>query len=86
MRSTSDFGIVRGSAIRLSLSPGQFPYAWRTDPAAASDDLLSEYQLAAMKQHLGATTMLLPVQPELTAMSSTLVRGLGSDLLAKGWT
>jgi pantetheine-phosphate adenylyltransferase len=43
-------------------------------------NLLSEYQLAAMNQHLGVTTLLLPAQPELTAMSSTFVRGLGTGL------
>jgi len=38
-------------------------------------DLLHEYQLAAMNQHLGITTRLLPANPELIAMSSTLLRG-----------
>lgn len=41
-------------------------------------DLRHEYQLAAMNQALGITTLLLPVQPELAAMSSTEMRGLGS--------
>jgi pantetheine-phosphate adenylyltransferase len=41
-------------------------------------DLRHEYQLAAMNQALGITTLLLPAQPELAAMSSTAMRGLGS--------
>jgi len=40
-------------------------------------DLRHEYQLAAMNEALGITT-LLPAQPGLAAMSSTLLRGLGS--------
>jgi pantetheine-phosphate adenylyltransferase len=40
-------------------------------------DLRQEYQLAAMNQALGITTLLLPAQPELAAMSSTVMRGLG---------
>ncbi len=39
-------------------------------------DLLHEYQLAAMNQALGVTTLLLPSQPELAAVSSTVMRGL----------
>jgi pantetheine-phosphate adenylyltransferase len=39
-------------------------------------DLRHEYQLAAMNEALGITTLLLPAQPELAAMSSTLLRGL----------
>ena len=38
-------------------------------------DLRHEYQLAAMNEALGITT-LLPATPELAAMSSTIVRGL----------
>ena len=41
-------------------------------------DLPQEYQLAAMNEALGITTLLLPAQPELAAMSSTAMRGLGS--------
>jgi pantetheine-phosphate adenylyltransferase len=41
-------------------------------------DLRHEYQLAAMNEALGITTLLLPAQPELAAMSSTVMRGLGS--------
>ena len=41
-------------------------------------DLLHEYQLAAMNQALGVTTLLLPAKPALMATSSTLVRGLGT--------
>jgi pantetheine-phosphate adenylyltransferase len=37
-------------------------------------DVLREYQLAAMNEHLGITTLLLPARPELAAMSSTLLR------------
>ena len=40
-------------------------------------DLRREYQLAAMNEDLGVTTLLLPANPELTAMSSTVLRGLG---------
>lgn len=38
-------------------------------------DLSHEYQLAAMNQALGITTLLLPARPELAAMSSTILRG-----------
>jgi pantetheine-phosphate adenylyltransferase len=41
-------------------------------------DLRAEYQLAAMNEALGITTLLLPARPELAAMSSTVMRGLGS--------
>jgi pantetheine-phosphate adenylyltransferase len=41
-------------------------------------DLRHEYQLAAMNEALGITTLLLPAQPELAAMSSTMLRGLGT--------
>jgi len=40
-------------------------------------DFRHEYQLAAMNQHLGLTTLLLPAQAELSAISSTLLRGRG---------
>jgi pantetheine-phosphate adenylyltransferase len=43
-----------------------------------SSDALHEYQLAAMNQHMGITTLLLAAQPGLTNMSSTLVRGLAN--------
>jgi len=43
-------------------------------------DLHHEYQLAAMNQHLGISTLLLPAQPGLAAISSTVLRGLGSRL------
>ncbi|MGH3206067.1 MAG: hypothetical protein ACRDOA_13075 [Streptosporangiaceae bacterium] len=41
-------------------------------------DLRREYQLAAMNQALGITTLLLPAKPELAAVSSTVLRGLGT--------
>jgi pantetheine-phosphate adenylyltransferase len=34
-----------------------------------------EYQLAAMNEVMGITTLLLPAQPGLTAVSSTVLRG-----------
>jgi pantetheine-phosphate adenylyltransferase len=37
-------------------------------------DLRNEYQLAAMNEHLGSTTLLLPARPTLGAVSSTLAR------------
>jgi pantetheine-phosphate adenylyltransferase len=40
-------------------------------------DLRHEYQLAVMNEALGVTTLLLPAKPELAAMSSTILRGLG---------
>jgi pantetheine-phosphate adenylyltransferase len=40
-------------------------------------DLRHEYQLAAMNEALGITTLLLPAKPGLAAMSSTVLRGLG---------
>jgi pantetheine-phosphate adenylyltransferase len=41
-------------------------------------DLRHEYQLAAMNEAMGITTLLLPTQPGLAAMSSTVLRGLGT--------
>ena len=41
-------------------------------------DLRHEYQLAAMNEALGITTLLLPAKPGLAAMSSTVLRGLGA--------
>jgi pantetheine-phosphate adenylyltransferase len=41
-------------------------------------DLRHEYQLAAMNEDLGITTLLLPAQPGLSVVSSTVLRGLGS--------
>ena len=41
-------------------------------------DLRHEYQLAAMNEALGITTLLLPAKPSLAAMSSTTLRGLGT--------
>ena len=46
-------------------------------------DLRHEYQLAAMNEDLGVTTLLLPAKPELAAMSSTVLRGLAPDSLAR---
>jgi pantetheine-phosphate adenylyltransferase len=40
-------------------------------------DLSHEYQLAAMNEDFGITTLLLPAKPGLAAMSSTVLRGLG---------
>jgi pantetheine-phosphate adenylyltransferase len=40
--------------------------------------LRHEYQRAAMNQALGITTLLLPAKPELAAMLSTVLRGLGT--------
>jgi pantetheine-phosphate adenylyltransferase len=37
-------------------------------------DMLHEYQLAAMNEAMGITTLLLPAQPSLAAMSSTILR------------
>lgn len=41
-------------------------------------DLLHEYQLAAMNEAMGVTTLLLPANPVLAGMSSTILRGLGT--------
>jgi pantetheine-phosphate adenylyltransferase len=41
-------------------------------------DLLHEYQLAAMNEAMGITTLLLPADPVLAGMSSTVLRGLSS--------
>ena len=41
-------------------------------------DLLHEYQLAAMNEAMGITTLLLPAHPGLAAVSSTVLRGLGT--------
>ncbi|MFI5931869.1 pantetheine-phosphate adenylyltransferase [Actinoplanes sp. NPDC051494] len=41
-----------------------------------STDFLHEYQLAAMNETMGVTTLLLPARPQLTTMSSTAVRTL----------
>jgi pantetheine-phosphate adenylyltransferase len=40
--------------------------------------LCHEYQLAAMNETQGITTLLLPAQPELAAVSSTVLCGLGA--------
>jgi pantetheine-phosphate adenylyltransferase len=39
-------------------------------------DLPHEHQLAAMNESLGITTLLLPADPRLAAVSSTILRGL----------
>jgi pantetheine-phosphate adenylyltransferase len=41
-----------------------------------STDCLREYELAAMNQALGVTTLFIPARPELATMSSTAVRAL----------
>ena len=41
-------------------------------------DLRHEYQLAAMNEAMGITTLLLPARPGLAAVSSTVLRGLGT--------
>ena len=41
-------------------------------------DLRHEYQLAAMNEALGITTLLLPANAGLAAVSSTVLRGLGT--------
>ena len=41
-------------------------------------DLLHEYQLAAMNEAMGITTLLLPANPGLAGVSSTVLRGLGT--------
>ena len=41
-------------------------------------DMCHEYQLAAMNQALGITTLPLPAKPVLAGMSSTVLRGLAS--------
>jgi pantetheine-phosphate adenylyltransferase len=41
-------------------------------------DFRHEYQLAAMNQDMGITTLLLPARPGLAAVSSTVLRGLGT--------
>jgi pantetheine-phosphate adenylyltransferase len=38
-------------------------------------DLRHEYQLAAMNEAMGVTTLLMPARPELAAVSSTVLRG-----------
>ena len=43
-----------------------------------SSDFLHEYQLAAMNEAMGITTLLLPAQSGLAGVSSTLLRGLGA--------
>jgi pantetheine-phosphate adenylyltransferase len=41
-------------------------------------DLPHEYQLAAVNEAMGITTLLLPANPVLAGMSSTILRGLGT--------
>ncbi|WBB53585.1 pantetheine-phosphate adenylyltransferase [Verrucosispora sp. WMMD573] len=43
-----------------------------------TSDLQAEHRLAAMNQSLGVPTVFLPAQPDLTRLSSTAVRALGS--------
>jgi hypothetical protein len=65
---------------------GQFdrcvlPAKWRQrDHLRRPDrtDLPYEYQLAAMNEALGVTTLLMPAQSELAATSSTILRKLGA--------
>jgi pantetheine-phosphate adenylyltransferase len=38
--------------------------------------LLHEYELAAMNEALGVTTLFVPARPELVTMSSTAMRAL----------
>ena len=40
-------------------------------------DLRHEYQLAAMNEAVGVSTLLLPARPSMAPMSSTVLRGLG---------
>ncbi|MEV2240394.1 pantetheine-phosphate adenylyltransferase [Micromonospora sp. NPDC049891] len=42
-------------------------------------DLQAEYRLAAMNQSLGVPTLFLPAQPELSRVSSTAVRTVGTS-------
>ena len=46
--------------------------------ARNQSDLRHEYQLAAMNEALGITTLLLPANARLTIVSSTVLRGLGT--------
>lgn len=41
-----------------------------------STDCMREYELAAMNEVLGVTTLFVPARPELATMSSTAVRAL----------
>ncbi|MDT4989979.1 MAG: pantetheine-phosphate adenylyltransferase [Micromonosporaceae bacterium] len=41
-----------------------------------SIDYMREYELAAMNEMLGVTTLFVPARPELATMSSTAVRAL----------
>jgi pantetheine-phosphate adenylyltransferase len=41
-------------------------------------DLRQEYQLAAMNEAMGLTTLLLPARPALAAVSSTVMRTLSA--------
>ena len=47
-------------------------------------DLPHEYQLAAMNEALGITTLLLPANPRLAAVSSTVLRGLSICDMLRG--
>ncbi len=40
------------------------------------NDYQQEYEIAAMNEALGVTTLFVPARPELAAMSSTAVRAL----------
>ena len=46
-------------------------------------DLRHEYQLAAMNEAMGITTLLLPAKPELAAMASTVLREVAPGSLAR---
>lgn len=46
-------------------------------------DVLHEYQLAAMNEHLGIQTVWLPARPQLTATSSSVVRAYRSAQSAR---
>ena len=47
-------------------------------------DLGHEYQLAAMNEAMGITTLLLPARPGLAGTSSTLLRGAGAPVTQGG--
>jgi pantetheine-phosphate adenylyltransferase len=53
----------------------ELPANWDNVSVAAWAGL-TEHQLAAMNESLGITTLLLPADPRLAAVSSTILRGL----------
>jgi cytidyltransferase-like protein len=59
-------------------------FALVTVLVAVNGDKQHEYQLAAMNQAMGVTTLLLPAKPDLAAVSTSVTRGPGQPPASPG--